>query len=81
MYDDIRRCLSREQSLDVLTDAAQYVPPKEKPNYSAALNRVKVEFRRHDPVAPINGRCGVCGAVVDWFYCPNCGREVLRNDD
>ena len=81
MFDDIGRCLSREESLTVLTDAAEFVPPKGKRAYSAALNRVKVEFRRHDPVRPINGRCGVCGAKVEWMYCPNCGREVLQDDD
>ena len=80
MGDEIGRCLSREQSLVVLTDAKNYVPPKAMSAYSAALNRVRVEFRRHEPIAPINGRCGVCGAKVDWMYCPNCGREVLQND-
>lgn len=79
MYDDIKRCLSREESYTVLCDARKYVPLTAVSAYLAALNRVKVEFRRHEPIEPKNGLCGFCGAKLEsGMYCPNCGREVKK---
>lgn len=79
MGDVIGRCLSRQASLTVLTEAEQYVPEKRKNAYSAALNRVRYEFIRHEPVEPNKGHCGACGALLtDGWYCTNCGREVKK---
>ena len=76
----IGRCLSRNIALSVLSEASQYVPEKRRMAYSAALNRVRYEFTRHEPVEAKNGHCGACGALLsDGWYCSNCGREVKHN--
>ena len=50
--------------------------------YVAALNRVRYEFKRHEPVKPIDNYCGNCGQFLhaDMTYCWNCGREIMRDE-
>lgn len=85
MGEIVGRAVSREQALDTLTNAKECIPDKRKPAYTAALNRVRYEFNRHEPVTPTvtNGwtRCGNCGAEIRRadLYCSNCGREVKRS--
>ena len=78
----IKMCVSRHQAMDILVEVGKSVPEDRKTLYTAALNRVKYEFDRHDPVKPKNGCCGNCGYPLDEdrMYCANCGHEVRRTE-
>lgn len=82
MGEVIGRCSSRKEALRTLEQAEVFVPSKAVYAYTAALNRVRYEFRRHDPLKPVKGKCGACGAVLveDSVYCWNCGREILIDE-
>jgi len=80
MGEVIGRCVSREAALKTLEQVTFFIPQDRIASYSAALNRVRYEFQRHEPVAIRGIHCGNCGkavAMVD-IYCSNCGREIKR---
>lgn len=81
MGDVIGRCSSRKEALNTLEQAQEFIPNEAVYAYVAALNRVRYEFKRHEPLAPVNGRCGSCGHILhpDMTYCWNCGREIMRD--
>lgn len=79
MGEIIGRCVSRSEALVTLEDAQKHIPDSCLNAYVGALNRVRYEFSRHEPMTKINGKCGVCGSVVNGNYCQNCGRE-LKNE-
>lgn len=78
MDEDIGRCISRAAALATLNDFKKYIPADRIWMYVAALSRVRFEFRRHDPVKPVDGHCGRCGMPLQEkaLYCWNCGKEV-----
>ena len=65
-------------ALTTLENSKIYIPADHIKMYVAALNRVRFEFRRHDPVKPVGGHCGKCGMPLqeEDLYCWNCGKEV-----
>ena len=80
MGEIIGRCVSRKEALRTLRQSQQFIPEDTTTAYVAALNRVRFEFQRHDPVEPDGDYCGNCGEVLfpGDVYCPNCGREISR---
>ena len=80
MGDVIGRAVSRKTALETLEQTEKILPKEMITAYQAALNRVRYEFQRHEPVAPDEDYCGACGAVIfpDDNYCSNCGREILN---
>ena len=84
MDAEIGRAVSRKEAMRILRQTQRFVPEDLAAAYMAALNRVRYEFKRHEPVEPriSNGwvRCGNCGDDIRSKdnYCPNCGREVKR---
>lgn len=87
MAEIIGRAVSRKKALRILRETRSVVPPDRVPDYDAALSRVTYEFKRHDPVKPKGFAdllvCGYCSMMVRPIdnYCPNCGREIKRDDD
>ena len=84
MDEDIGRAVSRKRAMVILLESQRYIPKRIEKAYESALNRVKYEFQRHEPVPPkiTNGwiRCGKCEHDIKASdnYCSNCGREIKR---
>ena len=80
MGDVIGRCSSRQEAMNTLVQAKEFLPNEILYAYVAALNRVRYEFRRHEPMEPVSGRCGECGQRLHpgATYCWNCGKEVQK---
>lgn len=81
MGEIIGRAVSRKEALETLTGSKQYIPQDHIAAYVAALNRVRFELMRHEPVKQEeDGRCGNCGMWIPQSanYCLNCGKEIER---